>query len=80
GFRPAITKLDAKYLARTDADCLPDEHWVKTIRENLIEGQLDFIAGTIKPRKDDIPLSFLNNIVIHGMVFVAELYGKFKFG
>lgn len=80
GFRHAITKLNAKYLARTDADCLPDDHWIKIIRENLIDGQLDFIAGTIKPRKDDIPLSFFNNVLIHVMVFVAELYGKFKFG
>mgnify|MGYP003420180386 CR=1 FL=1 len=80
GFRYAIDKLGAVYLARTDADCLPNPKWIAIIRKNLIEEKFDFIGGIIKPRNDDYPLSRFENLVINGMVFVSDLYGKFKFG
>lgn len=80
GFKFAIDTHNAKYLARTDADCLPDKNWIQTIRTNLIESQLDFIAGVIRPRTDDFPLSFFEVFLIKGMIFVSDMYGKFKFG
>ena len=58
GFRYAINTYGAVYLARTDADCLPDFKWVHSIRENLILDKLEFIAGIIKPRTDDVPLTY----------------------
>jgi len=80
GFRYAITVLNATYIARTDADCLPDPYWIASIRRNLIDAGLDFVAGIIKPRTDDIPVSRLERFIISLMIFGSDLYGKFYNG
>ena len=81
GFRYAITTHHAKYLARTDADCIPDINWVKSIRKNLIKDNLDFIAGYIKPRTDEIPpLSFIDKMLIPFLLFSFNLLSKLKSG
>src|SRR5436190_9317263 len=44
GFRHAI-RLGAKYVARTDADCLPAADWVQNIKRGFTEERLEFVIG-----------------------------------
>jgi len=74
GFRYAIAQ-GARYLARTDADCLPRRDWVQNLKGAFAE-DLDFVIGQIKPRSDDFPLSLPDRVVIPILVFVASQWGK----
>jgi glycosyltransferase involved in cell wall biosynthesis len=69
GFRYAIAH-GARYIARTDADCLPRRDWVANIKRAFAE-ELEFVIGTIKPRSDDFPLSWGDRIAIPVLIFVA---------
>lgn len=75
GFRYAIGQ-GAKYLARTDADCLPDKNWVKNIKQAFAAENLEFVIGKIKPRTDEGPLSWRDWLLLYGLVFIAENFGK----
>ena len=75
GARWAI-RQGARYIARTDADCLPDHDWVRNIKRAFREEQLDFIAGAIKPRGDQTSLTLFDRVMIPALVFVATTYGK----
>lgn len=75
GFRHAIAR-GARWIARTDADCIPDSRWVRNIRRALATDGLEFVAGRIRPREDDIPLSRIDRIVLPLMIFVVERYGR----
>jgi glycosyltransferase involved in cell wall biosynthesis len=74
GFRYAIAH-GARYIARTDADCLPRRDWVANIKRAFVE-ELEFVIGTIKPRSDDFPLSWGDRIAIPVLIFVASNWGK----
>jgi len=74
GFRHAIAQ-GARYVARTDADCLPRRDWVANLKRAFAE-DLEFVIGTIKPRSDDFPLSLRDRLVIPILVFVASQWGK----
>lgn len=76
GFRYAIDTHNAQYIARTDADCLVHENWVKQVRQHLAMEGLDFVAGIIKPRSDDIPLTRKDKMVIPMLIFISEWYAK----
>jgi glycosyltransferase involved in cell wall biosynthesis len=75
GFRHAIA-LGATYIARTDADCLPDPHWTSVIRDALQRQGLEFVAGRIRPRQDEA-LSMRERWVLPLMVALAERYGRY---
>ncbi|MFY1649602.1 glycosyltransferase family 2 protein [Solwaraspora sp. WMMB762] len=51
GFRYAITH-GARWLARTDADCLPRPGWVAAARAGLADGA-GLVCGAIRARRDE---------------------------
>ncbi|HNP64399.1 MAG TPA: glycosyltransferase [Woeseiaceae bacterium] len=75
GFRHAIA-AGARWIARTDADCLPRANWTRVLRQALEVNGLDFVAGRIKPRQDELPLSRARRALIGLVVWIAENYGK----
>jgi glycosyltransferase involved in cell wall biosynthesis len=77
GFRHAVSR-GATHIARTDADCLPDVHWVRNIKSAFREDGLEFVAGAIKPRTDDVALSRFDRLVIPILLWLAEYVGKLR--
>ena len=75
GFRHAIA-LGARYVARTDADCLPDPRWVAELKRALCDDGLEFVAGRIRPRRDEGPLGWRDRIALPAMIWIAERYGR----
>ena len=75
GFRFSIGQ-GARWIARTDADCLPAHDWTAVLRRRLEVDGLDFIAGKIKPRGDEQPISHARRMLIAVAVWLAEHYGK----
>jgi glycosyltransferase involved in cell wall biosynthesis len=77
GFRYAIAH-GARWIARTDADCLPDRHWIARIREAFTVEGLEFVAGHIKPRDDDERLTLLDRLLIPAIVQVSHMIGRVR--
>ena len=75
GFRYAIA-LGARWIARTDADCIPRSDWIANIKGAMVQDGLEFVAGKIRPREDEEPLSGADRAIIATMIWVAEHYGK----
>jgi len=75
GFRYAIAR-GATHIARTDADCLPDRDWVRHLKRAFTEDGLEFVAGKITPRTDEVPLSRFDRLVIPLLVSAAERFGR----
>lgn len=75
GFRHAIAQ-GARIIARTDADCLPRADWVQNIRRAMDEDGLLFVAGKIAAREDEAPLGRRQRLVLAGMLWLAENYGR----
>ncbi len=74
GFRYAVAR-GARWIARTDADCLPRTDWIANLKR-AFESGLEFVAGKIKPRTDDPPLTPADRFVLPALVWLAERYGK----
>ncbi len=77
GFRHAIG-AGARWIARTDADCLPAPDWVARIRDSLGAEGLEFVAGRIAPRDDDLPLTPLDRVLLPLVVAVATRLGALR--
>lgn len=77
GFRHAIAN-GARYIARTDADCLPDPTWVARVRESLVDEGLEFVAGRIAAREDDLPLTLLDRAILPAVVAIATRIGALR--
>jgi glycosyltransferase involved in cell wall biosynthesis len=77
GFRCAIRR-GARFIARTDADCLPDVHWVRSLRRAFVDQGLEFVAGRIEPRTDDFVLSHFDRLIIPALLWLAEATGKLR--
>jgi glycosyltransferase involved in cell wall biosynthesis len=75
GFRFAIAQ-GAHWIARTDADCLPDRNWVRALKGALCQDGLDFVAGVIRPREDEFALAPWDRAVLRSMIWIAERYGR----
>ena len=75
GFREAIA-AGARWIARTDADCVPDVRWIACIRAALDVDGLEFVAGRILPREDEI-LSLRERFVLPIIIALAERYGRY---
>ncbi len=75
GMRSAIAR-GARWIARTDADCLPHREWVARIKRALVLDGLEFVAGRILPREDE-GLSLRERLVLPVMIALAERYGRF---
>nr|WP_225953379.1 glycosyltransferase [Kibdelosporangium phytohabitans] len=77
GMRYAIA-AGARWLARTDADCLPAPGWTRRIKAAFRDG-LRLVAGNLLPRKDeDMPLR--TRLTLVGAVEVARAFGKIRPG
>ena len=74
GFRAAI-HAGARIIARTDADCIPHVDWVRNIRRAMLGDGLEFVAGKIRPRRDEA-LTLADRIVLPAMIWLAEHYGR----
>ncbi len=75
GFRFAIAQ-GAEWIARTDADCLPDPDWIQNLKVALSDDALEFVAGRILPRNDEQSLTAGWRLLIAMMLWIAENYGK----
>jgi glycosyltransferase involved in cell wall biosynthesis len=75
GFRHAIA-LGARWIARTDADCVPDRNWVRNLKRALCHDGLEFVAGKIRPRLDEQPISLAQRGILAAMIWLAEHYGR----
>ena len=75
GFRTAIA-LGARWVARTDADCLPHRDWVRHLTRALRDDGLEFVAGRIRPRTDEGPSSYRERAILAAMIWAAERYGR----
>jgi glycosyltransferase involved in cell wall biosynthesis len=73
GFRYAI-EAGATHVLRTDADCLPDEHWVRNIRREFATGA-EFVAGRIKPRRDS-GFNAADAVVLPFLIWISDVYGR----
>jgi hypothetical protein len=74
GFRAAI-RAGAQIIARTDADCIPQVDWVRNIKRAMLDDGLEFVAGKIRPRRDEA-LSFADRVILPAMIWIAERYGR----
>lgn len=75
GFRYAISR-GAQWIARTDADCLPHPDWVRNIKRAFVEDRLEFVAGIIRARTDDAPLSWMDRVVLPAMHLLVAQWGR----
>jgi glycosyltransferase involved in cell wall biosynthesis len=75
GFRHAIGR-GAMWIARTDADCVPDRHWVRNLKRAMCGDGLEFVAGKIRPRLDEAPVSRTQRAILATMIWAAEHYGR----
>ncbi len=77
GFRHAIAQ-GARWVARTDADCLPAPDWIARIRRAFVVEGLEFVAGRIVPRDDDEHLTPLDRVLIPAIVGVSHILGRLR--
>ena len=75
GFRRAIA-AGARWIARTDADCLPAADWIARLKIALVQDGLEFVGGRIAPREDEA-LTFTERLLLPAMIAVAERYGRY---
>nr|WP_042180378.1 glycosyltransferase [Kibdelosporangium sp. MJ126-NF4]CEL14362.1 glycosyl transferase, family 2 [Kibdelosporangium sp. MJ126-NF4]CTQ88728.1 glycosyl transferase, family 2 [Kibdelosporangium sp. MJ126-NF4] len=75
GMRHAIAS-GARWLARTDADCLPAPDWTRRIKA-AFRGGLRLVAGNLVPRRDeDLPVR--TRLTLVSAVEVARAFGKVR--
>ena len=75
GFRHAIG-IGARWIARTDADCLPHPHWVRNLKRAMCDDGLEFVAGRIEPRVDEGATSLRERAILRAMIWIAEHAGR----
>lgn len=78
GFRYAIAE-GAKWIARTDADCLPVDDWTAAIGRGFADG-LEMISGPLLPRTDEFPLRWWERHLLPAVVSGAAMFGRFRPG
>jgi len=70
--------LGATHIARTDADCIPPRNWVSEIKKIFSTSKIEFIAGDIKPRTDDLKISPAKNFLLTKVVPLAAWFGTVR--
>ncbi|MFE0465237.1 glycosyltransferase family 2 protein [Kitasatospora sp. NPDC058965] len=78
GMRYAIA-AGARYLARTDADCLPVPGWTAAARRGLAGG-LGLVTGQLRPRTDEFRLRLWESRLLPAVVSVAAAFGRIRPG
>ncbi|MEV6300700.1 glycosyltransferase [Actinoplanes sp. NPDC051861] len=74
GFRYAIAS-GARFIARTDADCLPRPGWVAAARAAL-DGGAEMVCGRITARRDEHGPA--GRAFFAGLVGLAALFGRLR--
>lgn len=77
GMRYAIAH-GATHLARTDADCIPEGDWIRSVRRAFAAG-VGLLAGQMLPR-DDEEIPRATAVFMLGLVEVAAWFGKLRPG
>jgi glycosyltransferase involved in cell wall biosynthesis len=75
GVRAAIA-AGATHVARTDADCVPGRDWIRNLKRAMYDEGLEFVAGKIRPREDEGTLTLADRVVLPGMIWIAENFGR----
>jgi hypothetical protein len=70
------SRRGARWVARTDADCLPHRHWVAACAPAVEGDGLAFVAGVIRPRTDEGPLPWHRRAALRAMIALAERWGR----
>ncbi|MCP2340026.1 glycosyltransferase family 2 protein [Actinomadura rupiterrae] len=78
GVRHAIS-AGATHVARTDADCLPDEGWLAALKRAFDDG-LEMVSGPLRPRTDEFPLKLWERRLLPAVITVAAWFGRFRPG
>ncbi|ROO83226.1 glycosyltransferase involved in cell wall biosynthesis [Actinocorallia herbida] len=78
GFRHAILG-GATHIARTDADCLPDDAWIAAVRGAFAAG-LEMASGPLRPRTDEFRLRLWERRLLPAVVSLAATFGRFRPG
>lgn len=78
GMRYAIAH-GASYVARTDADCLPDADWTVAIRRGFTTG-IELIGGRLLPRTDEVRLRVWERWLLPTVVEQAAAFGRLRPG
>lgn len=78
GMRYAISH-GATYLARTDADCLPDPDWTVAIRRAFAAG-VELVGGRLLPRTDEVRLRPWERWLLPAVVEQAAAFGRLRPG
>src|SRR6185437_4194708 len=75
GCRYAIRR-GARYLARTDADCLPDRRWVAAMKRAFYREGLEFVIGRLAIRTDDTRVTALDRAILPWLWTFGEAAGR----
>lgn len=67
----------ARWLARTDADCLPAPDWTATIRGALGSG-LEMVTGRLLPRRDEVRLKVWERWLLPAVIGFCATFGRFR--
>jgi glycosyltransferase involved in cell wall biosynthesis len=76
GMRHAIGS-GARWLARTDADCLPDPRWTAIVRGELGSG-LEMVTGRLRPRQDEVRLKAWEKWLLPAVIGFCATFGRFR--
>lgn len=67
----------ARWLARTDADCLPDPRWTAIVRRELGSG-LEMVTGRLRPRRDEVRLKAWEKWLLPAVIGFCATFGRFR--
>ncbi|KAA6224039.1 glycosyltransferase [Streptomyces albofaciens JCM 4342] len=75
GFRYAIAR-GARWLVRTDTDCLPARNWIAATRAEFARGA-EMVCGRSVPRRDEVP-SLAERYLLPAVVRTTAVYGRYR--
>jgi glycosyltransferase involved in cell wall biosynthesis len=76
GMRHAVA-CGARWLARTDADCVPDPEWTAIVRRSLGSG-LEMVTGRLRPRRDEVRLKAWEKWLLPAVIGFCATFGRFR--
>lgn len=77
GFRHAI-EHGATVVLRTDADCVADPDWARTMRAAVNDRGLDLVAGNLRQRTDDGMGTKLGPVLVPVVLALIRFIGRVR--
>ena len=77
GFRHAIAH-GAEIVLRTDADCVADPDWARTMRAAVRERGLDLVAGNLRQRTDDGMGTRIGPVLVPAVLALIRFVGRVR--